>query len=310
MKSSPKVVSVVGKLLMLASLVFIVLQIARHGIDFSLAASPFVIMGLLLVSAILGFGIVFAGFNFRWFIKDITGVSVDGRIVIRAYCASNLYKYLPGSVMYLIGRNRIAFETKKVSHAQIALATAMEGVFILLSAVIIVAVSISDEAVYYIRDRDVSIPPFVWGIAGGIVLVCVLLSVIFRRRLRVWFGKFSDSMKNFRFVSRVKRLGTCLFIVMVMAVTYLVVLLLLGEQITLDMVPTIIGLYLLAWLAGFLTPGAGGGMGVRELVLYMFLDGYLNTAIVLSSAIIHRLVSIVGDVFAYGIVLAYAKARK
>jgi len=308
MKFSKKTVSVVGKLLMAASLVFIILQITRHDIDLSILTSPLVIMGLFLTALVFGLGIVFAGLNFRWLIGDITGVSVGRILVIKAYCVSNLYKYLPGSVMYLIGRNRIAFETKKVSHAQVAFATVVEGVLILLSAIIVVALSVTDEAIYYVRQ--VNIPHFVWIIAGGVVLACVLLAVIFRGRLQVWSRKFSDGMKNFRLVSRVKRLGTCLLIVIVLAITYLVTLMLLGQQITFDMVPTIIGLYLLAWLAGFMTPGAGGGMGVRELVLYMFLSGYLDTGIVLSSAIMHRLITIVGDVLAYGFILAYSRARK
>ena len=307
-KFSKKAVSVVGKLLMLASLVFIVLQITRHDVDFSILASPFVIVGLLATALAFGLGIVFAGLNFRWLIANITGVSVGRALVVKAYCVSNLYKYLPGSVMYLIGRNRIAFETKKVSHAQVAFATVMEGVLILLATVIVIAVSVSDEAIYYVRQVD--IPSFVWIVAGGIVLVCALLAVVFRRRMGEWFGKFSNGMRNFRPLSRIKRLGTCLLIVIVLAVTYIVALMLLGQRITPDMVPTIIGLYLLAWLAGFMTPGAGGGMGVREFVLYMFLGGFLDPGIVLSSAIMHRLITIVGDVFAYGFVLVYSGARK
>jgi len=308
MKFSKKAVSLFGKLLMLASLVFIVLQITRHDVDFTILASPFVIVGLFLTVLTFGLGIVFAGLNFRWLIEDITGVPLRRSLVINAYCVSNLYKYLPGSVMYLVGRNRIAFETKKVSHAQVAFATVMEGILILLATIIVIAVSVSDEAIYYVRQVD--IPSFVWIIAGGIVLVCALLALIFRRRLGVWFAKFSNGIKNFRLASRVRRLGTCLLIVVVLAVTYLVTLILLGQQITLDMVPTIIGLYLLAWLAGFMTPGAGGGMGVREFVLYMFLGNFLDVGVVLSSAIMHRLITMMGDVFAYGFILIYSRVRK
>ncbi|MCL2600265.1 MAG: hypothetical protein FWD88_03700 [Treponema sp.] len=308
MKYSKKAVSVIGKLLMLASLAFVVRQVMRHDADFSMLASPFVVIGLLATALAFGFGIAFAGLNFRWLIGDITGTSIRRSLVIRVYCASNLYKYLPGSVMYLIGRNRIAFETKEVSHGQIAIATAVEGFLMLLSAIIIIALSVSDEAIYFMRQ--VTIPLFVWMIAVAVVLICVLLAVIFRSRLRIWSKKFSDNMKNFSFAARAKRFGTCLLILLFLGVTYLITLMLLGQQITLDMVPTIIGLYLLAWVAGFLTPGASGGMGVRELVLYMFLGNYLSTAIVLSSAIMHRLVSIAGDVLAYGISLAYSKIKK
>jgi len=308
MKYSKKTVSVVGKLLMLASLVFILRQILRHDVDFSILASPFVITGLFLTALVFGFGIVFAGLNYKWLIRNITGASLRSRLVVKVYCISNLYKYLPGSVMYIIGRNRIAFESKEVSHAQIALATLMEGVFILLSAIIIIILSVSDEAVSYIYQVD--IPSFVWMIAGAVVLICALLAIIFRRRMRMGLKKFTDAMKNFSLTTKAKRLGTALFILVVLAVTYLATLILLGQPVTLDMVPTIIGLYLLSWMAGFLTPGAAGGMGVREVVLLMFLGGYLDPGIVVSSAVIHRVVSIIGDVVAYGLILVYSKIRK
>jgi len=309
MKYSKKTISVLGKALMAASLVFIAMQIRRHDVDFSVLASPAVIAGLFLTALVFGFGIAFAGLNFRWFISNIFGAAIDRRLVVKVYCVSNLYKYLPGSVMYLIGRNRIAFETKRVSHAQIALATMMEGVFILLAAIIIIAISVSDEAIHFLR-QEVSIPFFVWIIAGGVALACALLAVILRRRLRVWLKKYKKNMANFSMASRAKRMGTCLFIVLVLAVTYLVTLKLLGQPVAPDMIPTVIGLYLLAWIAGFMTPGAAGGMGVREAVLLMFLGGYLNPAIVLSSAVIHRVVTIVGDVLAYAIALVYSHAKR
>ena len=308
MKQPKKIVSVVGKLLILASFVFIIRQVLRYDVDFSVLASPFVIAGLLLTALAFGAGIVFGGVNYRWLIGNVTGVSLDPRLVIRLYCISNLYKYIPGTVMFLVGRNRIALETNKVTHAQIALATVMEGVFIILATIITIVFSVHGEAVSYMRQ--VNIPGFVWIIIGAIVFVAVLLAVIFRRRLRTTLKEFADTMKNFSLAAKAKRLGTAILIIVVMAVTYLVTLMLLGQQVTLAMVPTIVGLYLLSWLAGFLTPGAAGGMGIREAVLLMFMGTYLSPTIVVPSAIMHRVVCIVGDVFAYGIASGYSRSGK
>ena len=309
MKSSKKVVSVVGNLLMVASFAFIVRQVMRHDVDFSILTSPIVITGLLLTGLAVGFGILLAGLNFSWLIRNITGSLVQRRLVIRVYCTSNMYKYLPGSVMYLLGRNRIAFESKEVSHAQVAFATAMEGLFVFSAAIILIGLFVSEQAVFYISQ--VRIPSFVWIIAGAVAVIGAILSVIFRQRLRVGLQKFVESMRNFSPLAKVKRLATFLLILLVLGLTYLATLMLFGQEITLGMVPTVIGLYLLAWVAGFLTPGASGGMGVCEVVLIMFLGNYLSTAIVLSSAIMHRLVTIVGDVCAYGMVMAYkAKTGK
>ncbi|MCL2193276.1 MAG: hypothetical protein FWB78_07770 [Treponema sp.] len=308
MKFSQKAVSVIGKLLMLASFAFIGRQVLRYDTDFSILASPFVITGLLLTALACGASIVLAGLNYKWIIGNVTDVSLEPRLVIRVYCTSNMYKYIPGTVMYLIGRNRIALETNKVNHTQIALATAVEGIFILLSAVILIAVSVHEEAVSYMRY--VGIPIFVWIIIGAVVFIVVSLAIILRRRLQRGLKKFTDVLKNFSVATKAKRLGVAMLVLVVLAVTYLVTLMLLGQQVTLAMVPTIIGLYLLSWLAGFLTPGTTSGMGVREAVLLMFLGVYLDPGIVVSSAIIHRVICIVGDVFAYGIAFVYSKSKK
>ncbi|MCL2192612.1 MAG: hypothetical protein FWB78_04355 [Treponema sp.] len=306
MKHSQKIVAVAGKLLILASLAFIVRQILRYDVDFSVLTSPLVITGLLLTALAFGAGIVFGGFNYKWLIGNITGVSLDSRLVVRIYCVANLYKYIPGTVMFLVGRNRLAFETNKVTHPQIALSTVMEGVFVILATVIVIAFSVHGEALSYMRQ--VNIPAFVWLIVGGVVLVAVLLAVTFRRRLRTGFKELVDTMRNFSLAAKAKRLVTAMLMVMVLAVTYLVTLMLLGQQVTPAMVSAIIGLYLLSWFAGFITPGAAGGMGIREAVLLMFMGGYLNPAIVVSSAIMHRVVCIVGDIFAYGIASVYSRA--
>ena len=308
MKPSRKLVPVIGKILMLASFAFIVRQILRYDVDFSVLASPPVITGLLLTALAFGIGIVFSGLNYKWLIGNVTGVSLGGRLVVRIYCTSNLYKYIPGTVMYLIGRNRIALETQKVSHAQIALATAMEGIFILLAALIVVALSVHEQAVSYVRQ--LSVPVFVWIIAGAVLFALLLLAAIFRRRLRTGLQKLIDTVKRFSPATKAKRLGTAILVIVVLALTYLVTLVLLGQEVAPAMIPTILGLYLLSWLAGFLTPGAAGGMGIREAVLLMFMGAYLSPGIVVSSAIMHRVVCIVGDVFAYGIAFAYSRTKK
>jgi len=80
--------------------------------------------------------------------------------------------------------------------------------------------------------------------------------------------------------------------------------------VTIQLGSTIIGLYLLAWLAGFLAPGAPSGLGIREAVMMMFLTGLVYDDILLAALIIHRVVTMVGDVFAYFIGLIFVKFTK
>lgn len=61
----------------------------------------------------------------------------------------------------------------------------------------------------------------------------------------------------------------------------------------------IFGAYALAWLAGFVIPGAPGGLGVREAMLYTILSPWLPPQPLLIGITMSRLVTICGDVFFY-----------
>jgi hypothetical protein len=54
-----------------------------------------------------------------------------------------------------------------------------------------------------------------------------------------------------------------------------------------------------AWLAGFVTPGAPGGLGVREAILVMALEGTLGKGGALAAAALFRAATTLGDVALY-----------
>ncbi|MGZ8184078.1 MAG: hypothetical protein ACXWT1_19195 [Methylobacter sp.] len=59
---------------------------------------------------------------------------------------------------------------------------------------------------------------------------------------------------------------------------------------------TIGGAFVVAWLAGVLTPGAPAGVGVRELVLLVLLRGMVAEADLLLAVVLGRIVTVTGDV--------------
>ena len=58
---------------------------------------------------------------------------------------------------------------------------------------------------------------------------------------------------------------------------------------------TSIGALALAWAAGFVTPGAAAGVGVREAVLMVALDGSLGPEASAVVALAFRLITTAGD---------------
>ena len=80
-----------------------------------------------------------------------------------------------------------------------------------------------------------------------------------------------------------------------------------------DAVPLaiVVAASVLAWLAGFVTPGSPGGLGVREVVLSLALAGWVEPAVAVSAAAAFRVLTIAGDllVFAGGGLWWLARGR-
>jgi len=309
--SKKQIVSWAGTVLMVASLAFLARRLfqSRADIDMTALISGSVVAGLIMVAMLEGIGILMASFNFRALVNNVTGVLVTKPLAIVVYTLSNLYKYIPGGVMYVVGRNRLAVETEELSHPKVALSTVLEGIIIVIAAIVIVIVTVLDHAIEYMR-QEVELPT-----AFVVVLIAVLAAaglVIFALRRKIMNGlrKLFDHMQLLRLSVLIKRFGFGLLLMTLWGGTFLATLIVMGQDMAPGLAPTVIGLFLLAWLAGFLTPGAPSGLGVRELVMLMFMGGILNEGILLSAMFVHRIVAATGDVAAYGVAIGYSHLSK
>ncbi|MCL2571528.1 MAG: hypothetical protein FWE11_03915 [Defluviitaleaceae bacterium] len=308
--NSKKIVSWAGTLLMVASLVFLGRRLFSYQADFEISSliTSTVIIGLVLVTLFEGFGILLASFNFRALVKNVSGFLVDRPLAMVVYTVSNLYKYIPGGVMYVAGRHRLAVETEALSHSKVALSTVLEGIIIAFAAIVLIIVTVFDHAAEYLRYVELPTAVVVVLIAVVVIAGSVLFSL--RKKIADKMQKLFEHMRVLSPLVLLKRFGFGLILMTLWGGTFLATLMVMGQPLTPSQVPTVIGLFLLSWLAGFLTPGAPSGLGIREVVILMFMGGILNEEILLSAMIMHRIVAAVGDVTAYGIAIGYAKLKQ
>jgi hypothetical protein len=295
---------------MVISIGFIVRRIwvTRGDLDLSVFADPRVLAALFAVALLEGIGIILASVNYRILVANISGVKVRWPLAVKVYTISNLYKYIPGGVMYVIGRNRMAIETDGLSHGKVAISTFVEGAFIAIAAVFVAAAFSFEHSLYYIRQSEIL--PVLGIIALAVLAAAVPVIYGFRRRLRGFFIDLKENTKDLRPVVFAKRLLFALVLMVLWAFTFLATLILLGQPMTFNLGITVMGLYMLSWLSGFLAPGAPSGLGVREMVMLMFMAGTLNEGILISAMVMHRLLTVVGDIFAYGMALGYERSGK
>jgi len=294
-----KIVSAAGTLLMLVSFLFIGIRMVRYDIDFSALASPFVASALMLLACAAGLGYFFAGIVYQTLLESLSGLAVGRRLVVKIYCISNLYKYIPGSVMYAVGRNRLVFETSGLSHSTVALATVVEMGLYALAGFVVAVLFALEYFVAYMRQAGVS--GLTW--AGATALLLCLLLALFHHANKRRYGKHVGV--DFSLAIMPKLLGAHVLILLLQSLTYPATLVLLGQPLTFATALNITGLHALSWLVGFLTPGAPSGLGAREAVMLMFLGGIVDEGVLLSSIVTHRAMGVVGDVFVYVVSLVY-----
>ena len=73
---------------------------------------------------------------------------------------------------------------------------------------------------------------------------------------------------------------------------------------------TVISTYVIAWVLGYIVPGASGGIGIREAALLILLGPLLGGSLVSALALVHRLITIIGDFLGYLIVILQERKKE
>ena len=304
-----KAVSFAGIILMSIALIFVFLRLfdMREDLDFAILSSLWVILALLLIMLLEGAFVILASINYRSIVMDISNVFVPFHKVVRIYNITNMYKFIPGGLMQVIGRNRLALETENLGHGKVALSTLIEGILWPIAAIILSITFALNHFIYYIRQLNTML----W---LGMIVAFVMVggALIFKR----FQARLQEIIENIRRDARrplrvilTKHLFFMLIMVSFWGGSFLATLTVLGQSFTFSLGIVVAGLYILSWVLGYLTPGAPSGLGIREFILLMSLRGIINEEILLQAIVVHRALQIVGDLVAYMIVMVYAHAR-
>ena len=219
------------------------------------------------------------------------------------YCKSNMFKYLPGNVMHYVGRNEIA-ERENLPHAEVACSTILEIVITVLAAGILAFLfswHASWEWMTQFAGKQIQ-----FALVGSLVILVALLMIC-----KLYWKKVSSmlvrlfSLKNlFLFGGSV--MFQCL-ILFADSLLYFAVLDMMGIRMDVPHYFPAVGLYALSFLLGYLTPGAPGGIGIREMVMTFFFSSYLLQEQILTGALIFRIVTVLGDFLGFGISFVFLR---
>ena len=297
----------IGKILSVLSIGFVVYAICKMGLDFSFVNN--VPVFVLVVLAGIGMKLLsmwLSATAWTQWLSFFSRTPFEKRDARQVFLRANIGKYIPGNVMHFVQRNLFATDMG-ISQLQLAMSSVFEVMSYVAVALMVASLTAWDSMqtvlARYFGDR---LP--VLGIAAACVAVAIAaVLVILRKKIRTALAGYSG--KQF--------LKTLLKVIVLQLVTLLLlaavmVLLVWYAQGTLTpgIAGTVISTYVIAWVLGYIVPGASGGIGIREMALLLLLGPLLGEGLVLSLAMIHRLITIIGDFLGYLIVILQKRKDK
>lgn len=196
-----------------------------------------------------------------------------------SFAITQIAKYLPGNVAHLFGRG-FYLHGGNLSAGQIVTATLTEMLLIPAAAL----ACIVGAGVLGVKTLQFGwLPAFFWPLTFGAASLTAALAAVFAIRLH-----YLRPAQIYR-LAGASALATAF--ILALGSLYFATFNLVGSANAGDLVIAAIA----AWLVGFLTPGAPGGLGTREATLVLLLSHLGQEEAVLLSAALFRIVTVLGD---------------
>ncbi|HNS81532.1 MAG TPA: hypothetical protein PKM67_08755 [Kiritimatiellia bacterium] len=215
------------------------------------------------------------------------------RTTLWLYAQTQIAKYLPGNIMHFAGRHAAA-RSRGVAHAPLAAAAMMEfgGLIAAAGGVALIGLSLSagdGQRTVMVRLAVISLIVLL----GLSALICLVPRTAVFRRLG---GGVLVPIVVARGLS-VAILGYVVFFLIGGMSCILLANALSGDGFHGS--GSILFAYAVSWIMGFITPGAPGGLGVREAALSGLLTAQLGAAPAVLAALLFRGVTVGADVLFY-----------
>jgi len=198
------------------------------------------------------------------------GITISFSQTIQIYGKSQLAKYVPGNIFQFAGRQALG-AAKNLPNKPLALSILWELGLLASSGGIFFFLTLS------LISSNV---PFVFCVILFVLVLCIILWIA-RHFFSIRIAYAAILYVLFHFIAG------CIFVV---------ILLFFNSPMQFTNYIAVEGAYVVAWLLGMITPGVPGGVGIREMVLFWFLQGTIAPGDLLMTIILSRIVTIGGDV--------------
>lgn len=211
---------------------------------------------------------------------------------------SQIGKYLPGNVFQYLGRVALSRKAGIPTEA-VLISTGIEtGLLAATVSALAAAGLLFDRSPFgWLLDEPGANRVSMTLLAIMIIIILLAILTILCPRLRAWIRL------RIAYLNPLRVTGGFFLSLMVFMTHGIMISLLLdtlwGIETELKWYQFSWG-FALAWGLGFITPGAPGGLGIREVILVGLFGQPLGEAVVLGLALVLRIITSLGDLLAFG----------
>lgn len=237
---------------------------------------------------------LWSGWIWFWILKEFNQ-SVNLWWAIRVYLVTNIAKYLPGNIWHFYGR---ITETKKAGvPVEIAILSVLIEPLLMAAAALGVASFGSSQESLFLQ--------FLCFFAVLSIVHPRILNPVIKYLVKIKLKvKKSDlepttELKLERYPIK-PFVGEICFVLL--RGSGFLLTMFAFNSIEFNQILLIFSVFSLAWLLGLVVPGAPGGVGVFEATALALLEPKFSPGIVLSAVAFYRLISVLAETFAAGLV--------
>ena len=246
---------------------------------------------IFICSVIYGLSEFLLSFAWRRLLKMCGHKDISANTCNRIYGKSQIAKYIPGNVFHVVGRHILGSQAG-IKNIVLAGATIYEILGLISISVLI---GFGGMIVFGLSNIYFSLYQIILILFSTIVITSLITALapylMSLRGIILPYRGIWDAVIN------ISKIYVFYFIFFLIAGLLLVIIVNLFLDININLIAKLIVIFSIAWLAGFIIPGAPGGIGVREAVIIFFITPIIGEAQSVAIAIALRFVTLLGDVW-------------
>lgn len=260
-----------GSALAIAGIAFVAFRLQSYWADLKLSA-----IGPLAWCLIAGMALVYGAANALlamawWHLLGHLGAETTRLAAIRIYGLSQLAKYVPGNIFHLAGRQALG------------MAAGLPGGALLKSTIWELGLIAVAGALFGWLALPLLVPGLPFAASAPLLLAS--------------FALVGAALQHMVGRQTAAAFAWQILFLLASGAIFVGLLYLIANDVRGQVAHGLMigGAYIVAWLAGLVTPGAPAGVGVRELLLLFLLKGLVTEADLLMTILIGRCVTVIGD---------------